>query len=468
MWLPRVAARAVPAMLYSKQMWLTTAGMFVAGLALFTSTSLANIFFVDAQRGNNANDGTAHAPWQTIQKAADSAQPGDTVLVAKGDYPERIHVTRSGAPDRPITFQANGRVVTQGFTITADYIRVVGFEITNHITLFRESYGVYLHGQHDEILNNYLHDLYHDGIIVTGERDPNSPSVAHNIVKGNRIERAQNSGIHVEGRENLIEGNEVAHTIQYPPGAPAWDGADADGLRFFGTGHIFRGNRVHDIVFSDLGNLDPHVDCFQSWGPATYITFEQNVCDIDPPAHGGDDEVAMIENSSGPVHHLIFRNNIFMDLGAGILVAARTGESITFLEVLNNTFYRINAPGVLLLAGATHATIENNAFYDVGNHRESYLLVRADSQEGLVVGYNLQSMSDGRPPGKAGSEAPYPHDLWGVAPQFVNAAGKDLRLTPTSPLVGRGIALQEVSTDFAGVARPQGAGYDIGAYEHQH
>jgi hypothetical protein len=192
------------------------------------------------------------------------------------------------------------------------------------------------------------------------------------------------------------------------------------------------------------------------------------VCDIDPVSHGGDDEVAMIENSSGPVNHLLFRNNLFMDLGAGILVAGRAGEPITHLAVLNNTFYRIKASGVLLLAGATYSTIENNAFYDVGNHHESYLLVRPDSQEGLVVGYNFQSMPDGRPPGKAGSQAPYPHDLWGIAPSFVDAAGKDLRLTRSSPLVGGGIALLEVSTDFAGEPRPQGAGYDIGAYGHQH
>jgi hypothetical protein len=191
------------------------------------------------------------------------------------------------------------------------------------------------------------------------------------------------------------------------------------------------------------------------------------VCDIDPVGHDGDDEIAMIENSSGPVNHLMFRNNIFMDLGAGILAAGRAGENITDLEVVNNTFYRINAPGVLLLAGTTHATIENNAFYDVGNHRESYLLAEPDCREALTVGYNLLSMSDGRPPGKGGSQAPYPHDLWAVDPNFVDAAGKDLRLTADSPLVDRGIALKEVTTDFAGTSRPQGGGYDIGAYEYK-
>ena len=439
--------------------------MIAAWLALFVSMGLARTLYVDARRGNNANAGTAVAPWQTIQEAADSAQPGDTVLVAGGDYAERIEVTRSGAPQRPISFEARGRALTQGFTIIADYIRVMGFEISNHITLPRESYGIYLHGQHNEILNNYLHDLYHDGIMLAGEGDPNSPQLAHNVIKGNRIYRANNSGIHVEGRENLIEANDVSHTIQYPSGGPAWGGADADGMRFFGTGHIFRGNRIHDIMLSDLGNLDPHIDCWQSWGPAINMTFEQNLCDLDPNGHGG--QASMIENSSGEVNHLLYRNNILIDLGNGINIHSDGKDSIAFVQVLNNTFYRINSSAVFLQQNVTHATIENNAFYDVGSHRLSYLSARSDSQEGWIVGYNLQSMSDGQPPGKEGGQAPYPHDLWGIDPQFVDARGKDLRPSPTSPLVDGGVELKEVKTDFVGVSRPQGAEYDIGAYEYK-
>jgi hypothetical protein len=444
------------------------ATIMMAGLALLASTGFASTLYVDARKGNNGNDGTALAPWQTVQKAADCAQPGDTVLVAEGDYSERIHVTRSGAPDRPVTFEASGRAVTQGFTITADYIRVVGFEITNHITLPRESYGVYLHGQHDEILNNYLHDLYHDGIMLAGEGDPNSPRLAHNLIKGNRIYRANNSGIHVEGRENLIEDNDVSHTSQYPPGGPAWDGADADGMRFLGTGHIFRGNRIHDITFADLGNLDPHIDCWQSWGPATDITFEQNLCDLDPSGGRGG-QASMVDNSTATVSHLLYRNNIFMDCGPLNIHNKTADESLTFVQVLNNTFYHI-ATSAIELTGVRYATVENNAFYDVGSHRQSYLGhvgASAGSQEGWVVGYNFQSMSDGQPPGKAGSQAPYPHDLWGIDPKFVDAAGKDLRPTANSPLVGSGAELQEVKTDFTGAPRPQGAGYDIGAYEYK-
>ena len=450
--------------------------ILIAALASCVRAASAGTFYADARKGHDTNPGSLGAPWKTIQKAADTMQPGDTILVAGGNYPERIQVTRSGAAGYPITYQARGKVVMQGFTITANYVRVVGFEITSQIRLYGESYGIYVRGQHDEILNNYIHDIYHDGIMLSGQGNPDSPLTSYNVVKGNRIYRASSSGITVEGRQNLIEANDISHTIQYPPGGPVFDGADADGLRPFGTGHILRNNRVHDIRGSDLGNLDPHIDCIETWGPASDILFEQNVCDIDD----GDFLVvqgAQIEDSSGPVSRVTFRNNIFMNVRMGIHVEEIGSTGITLVRVVNNTFYRITHHGVLL-EGHPHAIVENNAFYDVGSHQDSYIglssgsvvsnragYLSLSSKEGLVVGYNAQGMSDGRAPGKRGSQAPYPHDLWMVDPRFVNAAAKDFRLLPNSPLVDVGVALKDVPTDFVGVARPQGSGYDIGAYE---
>jgi hypothetical protein len=389
---------------------------------------------------------------------------GDTVLVSAGSYPERIHLTRSGDSGHPVTYQASGKVVMEGFTITADYVRVVGFEITSQVRLIRESYGVYLRGQHDEILNNYIHDIYHDGIMLEERGGPNLPPTAYNVVKGNRIYRASSSGITVDGRENLIEGNDISHIIQYPPGGPFFEGADADGLRPFGTGHIFRNNRVHDIRSDDLGNLDPHIDCIETWGPATNILFEQNICDIED-TNFLPVQAAQIENGSGVVNHITFRNNIFMNVRVGIHVERLADPDIKFVHVVNNTFYKITQQAILF-EGPASGVVENNAFYDVGSHQESYLTMRPASRE-IVVGYNAQGMSDGRAPGSRGSQAPYPHDLWAINPGFVDAAAKNFRLLPKSRLVDAGITLKDVTTDFAGVPRPQGAGYDIGAFEHR-
>jgi hypothetical protein len=50
------------------------------------------------------------------------------------------------------------------------------------------------------------------------------------------------------------------------------------------------------------------------------------------------------------------------------------------------------------------------------------------------------------------------------APMFVAASNHDFRLLPGSPGVDQGIATP-AATDADGTARPQGAAFDIGAYE---
>lgn len=61
--------------------------------------------------GNDNNPGTITVPFLTIQKGADVSNPGDTIIVQSGTYIEEINITKSGSPDNPITFKANGNVV---------------------------------------------------------------------------------------------------------------------------------------------------------------------------------------------------------------------------------------------------------------------------------------------------------------------------------------------------------------------
>ncbi len=56
--------------------------------------------------GDDSATGDAEHPWQTISRAANWAQAGDTVLIAPGIYREWVALTRSGEPDKPITFAA--------------------------------------------------------------------------------------------------------------------------------------------------------------------------------------------------------------------------------------------------------------------------------------------------------------------------------------------------------------------------
>jgi hypothetical protein len=80
----------------------------VLALALAAGAEAAT--YVVAPTGNNAHPGTEAQPWQTLQKAAAAVQPGDTVRIRAGDY--RVSPTwtvrRAGTADQPITYRAYG------------------------------------------------------------------------------------------------------------------------------------------------------------------------------------------------------------------------------------------------------------------------------------------------------------------------------------------------------------------------
>ncbi|MEI7815391.1 MAG: choice-of-anchor Q domain-containing protein, partial [Coriobacteriia bacterium] len=65
------------------------------------------------------------------------------------------------------------------------------------------------------------------------------------------------------------------------------------------------------------------------------------------------------------------------------------------------------------------------------------------------------------------SDNPGAHSIQGVDPLFVDAANRDYRLTSDSQARDAGLATVAPGTDLLGVARPQGSGVDMGAYEFQ-
>ena len=91
-----------------------------------------------ALTGNDDGAGSDANPWRTLQHAADSARPGDTVCVRAGAYMEEdIRLKRSGTADAPIAFvAAPGETVTLGgqdgilLERGVSYIEMRGFTIT--------------------------------------------------------------------------------------------------------------------------------------------------------------------------------------------------------------------------------------------------------------------------------------------------------------------------------------------------
>jgi hypothetical protein len=401
-----------------------------------------------APSGNDANAGnTRTSSWRTIGKAAATMSPGDNVVVLAGTYDERVNVSISGGAGRPITYQADaGALVTmQGFEIDADYVQVVGFDITNHNQIDAQGWGVYLTGSHSVVTKNNIHDLCFEGAFFTGNND---------TLSYNTITHVEMAGAEIDGQNSLIVGNDVSRSVQYPANCPSRNGADADGFRFFGRGHDFQQNYIHDIDYDPTANPNPHTDCFQTWGPASNMTFEQNYCQWASNTTPTQGEIGMIENINGRPTNLTFKNNIFRDMAHGLQWSNAPG-----VKFWNNTVVRIEQEAVEL-SNAPNSQLINNIFYDVGGGGDSYACIDSASKKGLVIATNDHYMTSGNP-GTFCSKAPH----LTLDPQFADLSSFNFHLLTTSPMINAGTTLTQVTNDYYGAPRAPG-NFDIGAVQH--
>jgi hypothetical protein len=423
-----------------------------------TATADSGATHYVATNGDDSGPGSSSQPWKTIQKAASSLGPGSTAIVLSGDYPERVQVTRSGGSGAPITFKAQGKVTMKGFTVKADYIAIIGFDISNTPDSGTDGVGIFVQGSDCDIEDNYVHFATRGGIVLWADAGQYSKT-SDCVVRNNRLYRNALMGISVMGQDNLVEDNEIWGTIQYHPNwhnPPSW--VDADGITFFGSGHVFRGNYIHDIHYGIPENPNPHIDCFQTYGGDKVaghdILFDGNYCD-EPDTLPELSLAAKAFQVEGGAHDLMIRNNITVSNLVAIFNSSHD------ISILNNTF--IGNPdsdysqGIQLI-GSPNFTIENNIFAYQENGTGSLSLDRA-SGSGLEVGYNCVYRTSGDPPRPAD-----PNDVWGLDPLFVG--GGDYHLKAASPCVDTGKDLgSDVRRDYDGKRRPRGSGYDIGAYE---
>ena len=110
-------------------------GLALAALLLAAGALPAETYHVALPpTGNDANPGTLAQPWATLQHAADTVGPGDTVLVHVGGY-AGFHLTTSGTAALPIVLRAApGEVVsiTADNPVTPDGINLEG---ASHVTI---------------------------------------------------------------------------------------------------------------------------------------------------------------------------------------------------------------------------------------------------------------------------------------------------------------------------------------------
>ncbi|MCU1332660.1 MAG: hypothetical protein JWM08_1652 [Candidatus Angelobacter sp.] len=118
--------------------------------------------FYVSPAGSDAADGSARAPWATIQHATELATAGTIVHVAPGTYIGAINTTTSGTSAARITFLADTKweakvIAPHSYTAwenRGDYVDIEGFDITGD-----GNQGILNLGSNVRIIGNHVHDI---------------------------------------------------------------------------------------------------------------------------------------------------------------------------------------------------------------------------------------------------------------------------------------------------------------------
>ncbi len=260
-----------------------------------TTRQVESSTYYVATTGNDANPGTITAPWRTIQHAADTLRPGNTVLIRGGVYSEHVDVTRSGLSTGYITYQAypgerpilDGQGVgwDYGFDLgqsAASYIRLRGLTIRNfaaygfnswtqsdylelsNLEMYRNGTAIHLGDNHDNILlqNLYLHNndligvdcapgpctrvrIYRSRAINNGPTDDTAADgfafeSGSDIVVGQSV-AAGNGGDGFDFKSNTTT---ITQSISY--------GNQRNGIKMWGTGSVLANSIARDNGLAGL------------------------------------------------------------------------------------------------------------------------------------------------------------------------------------------------------------------------
>ena len=426
---------------------------------IFTVRS-GNIYFV-SPNGNNANSGTFSSPWATIDVAKSRLFPGDLLyamdgasqtvndtVANNGDGALRIATSnssaRAGTATQPITIAAypNATVTigdptigngirtylpywtfsgltlvggNQQFSLAfdvSDYLvsgtgTIAGLRIVNN-NLTSGYYGLEFDSvSSSKVIGNKIHDTPHTAIYYGGTGVP-----ASDIEYGwNQI---YNVGPNAQGMGSY------GIKLYY-----AWTSGPPPANRYL-SGVSIHDNTIHDIVGSGIlaGGAD--------WGGYPWLK-----------------DVTVYNN-------VIY--NAGRDTTEGGFSVGRVGlgETLMDLVLYNNTIY--NCPAAVEY-GAVHTAISrNNIFYPSGTGSGPYTAGSLTTGT-FTLDHNLYFNGTGVP---SQDTAPIVAD-----PVFVDTTVYNFHLQAASNAKDRGTAavFGVVTMDYDGAPRPQGLGFDVGAFE---
>jgi hypothetical protein len=413
------------------------AGLSLAGVADLVAAAALRTFYV-SPAGDDEADGSAAAPWKTLQRAAQSPRPGDLIVVRPGRYAGFVlgwDGAQNGTAADPITFRAEPGAIIEsrnlrtpdGINIEgASHIVIEGFEVLNAGSITRAGIrsvlnrGVVIRGNRIDnagrwgILTGFSDDLLIEGNVTSRAQIEHgiyvSNACVNPIVRGNQVWGNAANGIHMngdasQGGNGLILNALVEKNVIYGNGRQGGSGINADGVQ--------NSRFLNNVLFDNRAS-----------GISLY----------------------RIDGADGSKNNLVAHNTIVM-----------AADARWALNIQN---------------GSTGNTVLNNVLYNNHPFRGS-LDISSDSLPGLMSDYNaamdrftidggaVRTLAQWRQ--TAGQDL---HSLVATpAAMFVDAAGNDYRLLGTSPARDAGFTRSDVRDDRDGNPRPLGPNSDIGAYE---
>ena len=422
--------------------------LFVLLIFLLTFTGTASAsnntsnFYVDVNHGNDQSAGSLTHPWKSINHAALKVKPGNTVHISSGNYliRQNIHITKSGTKTMPIKFTGtgNGTIIDASALDGSDNSKRDGIFIEN--------------ANYIQIENLVVKNAYRAGIRVSGSDYVSVKHVKsyHNGYWGIFTDFSN----HLLIEHNDCFGSKIQHGIY---------------ISNSGDYPVIRGNKIHDNA-----NCGLHMNGDISMGGDGIIKgalVENNII-YNNGVNGGSGI-----NCDGVEYSTIRNNLLYNNHASGIsLYRIDGGGKSNYNNVYQNTVVvASNGRWALNLKdGSSQNYIYNNILL---NNNPSHGSISTDSTNGLQSDYNI--ITTNSHPVTPDDDTTYPslkawqtagfdkHSKRALASQiFSNPSANDFSLKKDSIGIDSATSIKTSGYDIKNVKRPQGNGYDIGAYEY--
>src|SRR6266498_3125600 len=241
------------------------------------------------------------------------------------------------------------------------------------------------------------------------------------------------------------------------------NGVAATGFAFGGANYV----RIQDFEIYGVANAGGSASGIEVFSSGRFSPGQQG-CQPSTPNWTNHDHG--IYHSDGD--DVTIRNNIIYRTERGWAIQAYP-NSRARMNILNNTFAFTNQNtgkygAIIIYDGMTvsDSNISNNIFYQVNGAAIYVGGSSSPSFSNVLVSNNIvQNGAILRADSSVGTGLTFNNNRENTDPGMVDPASYNFRLQASSLAIDSGVAVP-VPTDHEGRTRPQGNGYDVGAYEY--